>query len=189
MRPTPPIAGVGGMPVAHRLVVERHVAGDDGKVERPRGLADALDAADQFAHRLGALGIAEIEIVGERERPRADGDQIAPRFRHRLFSALARIGVAIALGAVGRQRQALRPVAEPHHRGVAAGALDRIAEDQRVVLLGDPALGAKIGRAEELDEGRVRRHGRHDRGGVENRRRRGLRPRAGHRAAPRCRVP
>ena len=109
--------------------------------------------------------------------PRADGDQIAPRLGHRLFSALARIGGAIALGAVGGQREPLRPVAEPDHRGVAAGTLDRIAEDQRVILLVDPALRAKIGRAEQLEERRVRRHRRRDRGRVEDGRARGLRPR------------
>ena len=122
-------------PGAHRLVVERHVARDDREVERPRRLADALDAADQLAHGVGPLGIAEIEIVGQRQRPRADRDEIAPRLRDRLLSPFARIGLAIALGAVGRERQALRPVAEPDHRGVAARALDRVAEDERVVLL------------------------------------------------------
>ena len=48
------------------LVVERHVAGDDRKIERARGLANAADTADQLSHDLRPLGIAEIQIVGQR---------------------------------------------------------------------------------------------------------------------------
>ena len=36
------------------LVVERDVAGHDREVERPAGLADALQAADELTHRLRA---------------------------------------------------------------------------------------------------------------------------------------
>ena len=50
------------------LVVERDVAGDDREIERPAGLADAADAADELAHDLRPLGIAEIEVVGDGER-------------------------------------------------------------------------------------------------------------------------
>ena len=39
MRPTPPMAGVGGMPTPVGLVVERDVARDDGVVEHAAGLA------------------------------------------------------------------------------------------------------------------------------------------------------
>jgi hypothetical protein len=56
----------------------------------------------------GPLGIAEIEIVGQRERPRADRGEIAPGFRHRLLAALERIGLAIARRHVGGERQRLR---------------------------------------------------------------------------------
>ena len=65
------------------LVVERDVAGDDGKVERAAGLADAADAADELAHDLGPLGIAEVEVVGDRERAAADGGDVAPAPRPR----------------------------------------------------------------------------------------------------------
>ena len=46
------------------LVVERDIAGNDREIERAAGFADAADAADQLAHDLGPLRIAEIEIVG-----------------------------------------------------------------------------------------------------------------------------
>jgi methylmalonyl-CoA mutase cobalamin-binding subunit len=33
------------------------------------GLADAFDRADELAHDLGLLGVAEIEVVGGGQRP------------------------------------------------------------------------------------------------------------------------
>ena len=127
---------------AHRLVIERHIARHDREIERSGGLADPVDSADELPHRVRLLRIAEIEIVGQRQRPRADRDEVAPGFGDRLPAALARVRLTIALGAVGRQRQALRPVAEPDHRRAPAGPLDGVAENQRIVLLVDPALGA-----------------------------------------------
>ena len=81
---------------------------------------------------------------------RADRRQIAPAFGHRLLAALERIGLAIARRHVGGERQALRPVLHPHHRGVAARPLHGVALNDVVVLLPDPALGAEIGRGDEL---------------------------------------
>jgi hypothetical protein len=53
------------------LVVERDVARHDREIERAAGFADAFDGMDELAHDLRALGIAEIEVVGRRERQRA----------------------------------------------------------------------------------------------------------------------
>ncbi len=78
------------------LVVERDVAGDDGEVEFAAGLADAADAADELAHDLRPLGIAEIEVVGDGQRQRADGREVAIDLGHRLLAALDRVGLAIA---------------------------------------------------------------------------------------------
>src|SRR5690348_15507025 len=63
-----------GAPVG--LVVERDIAGDDGEVERTTVVADAAYAVDELPHDLQALGIAEIKIVGDRERPRSDCAEI-----------------------------------------------------------------------------------------------------------------
>ena len=90
------------------------------------------DAADELAHRRRLLRIAEIEVVGERERPRADRDEIAPGLGDRLLAALDRIGLAIALGDVGGEargpwarRRAARP---PRRRPGPATVLPRISE-------------------------------------------------------------
>ena len=121
------------------LVVERHVARHDRIVERQAGLADALDRADELAHDLGPLGVAEIHIVGQRQRHGADRGQVAPALGDGLRPAAHRIGPAIARRAIGGERQRL-VLADPDHRGVAARPLDRVAHDEVVVLLPDPAL-------------------------------------------------
>ena len=90
------------------LVVERDIAGHDREIERAAGFADAADAADELAHDFRPLRIAEIEVVGDRQRPRADRGEIAPGFGDRLLAALERIGLAIARRDVGGQRQRLR---------------------------------------------------------------------------------
>ena len=127
-----------------------HCRRRSGNRARAQAVADAADAADQLAHDFGPLRIAEIEIVGERQRLRADRGEIAPGFRHRLLAALERIGLAIARRHIGGQRQRLGAVVDAHHGGVAARPLHGVAEDDVIVLLPDPALGAKIRRADQF---------------------------------------
>ena len=88
--------------------------------------------------------IAEIEIVGNRAGQGARGGQIAPSLGDRLFRPLVRVGLAIALRHIGGERQAFWPVADTNDRRVAARRLHRIAKDQMVVLLENPAFGTNI---------------------------------------------
>ena len=57
--------------VVARRVVEADVAADDGDAERLARLAHALDDLGELPHHLGVLGVAEVEAVHERDRPRA----------------------------------------------------------------------------------------------------------------------
>ena len=132
------------------LVVERDIAGHHREVERAAGFRDALQAADELAHDFRPLRIAEIEIVGDGERPPADRGDIAPGLRHRRHAALIGIGLAITRGDVDRQRQSLRPVLHPHHCRIAARTLQGIAENDVIVLLPNPAFRAKLGRRDQL---------------------------------------
>src|SRR3546814_18698760 len=47
------------------LVVERHVAGEDRVGERLAGRLHAGDAADELAHDLGALRVADVPVFGD----------------------------------------------------------------------------------------------------------------------------
>ena len=89
------------------------------------------------------------------ERLRADRREVAPGFGDRLLAALERIGLAIARRHVGGEREAFRPVLDAHDGGIAARPLHRVAEDDVVVLLPDPALRAEIGRADQQFQQRL----------------------------------
>ena len=132
------------------LVVERDIAGHDREIERLAGFGDATNAADELPHDLRPLRIAEIEIVGDGERPRADRGEIAPAFGDRLLAALERIGLAVARRHVGGEREALRPILDTHHRGIAARPLHRVAENDVVILLPHPTLRAEIRRRQQF---------------------------------------
>ena len=135
------------------LVVERDIARDDREGEGLAGGADTLDRLDELAHQFRLFGVAEVQIVGGGERLGADGGQVAPAFGDRLHAALQRVGLAIARRHVGGEGQRLgRMAVDAHDAGVAARPLQRIALDQRVVLLEHPAARAQIRRAEQLDE-------------------------------------
>ena len=158
------------------LVVEGDVAGDDREVQRPAGLGHSLDAADELAHDGRPLGIAEVEAVGDGQRPRADGGEVAPGLRHRLRPARGGIGGAVAGRAVGGEREALGRAVDAHHGGIAARRLHRVRHHHVIVLLPDPALGAEIGRGQQPLQ-RLQRLGRRcaGRGGRDIRQRRGAR--------------
>ena len=55
------------------LVVERDVAGDDGKSSARQASPMPSMRADELAHDLGPLGVAEVQVVGDGERLGADG--------------------------------------------------------------------------------------------------------------------
>ena len=132
------------------LVVKRDVTGHDWKIERAAGLRDALQAADELAHDLGALGIAKVEVVRDRQRPSADRGDVAPGFSHGLLASFERIGFAIARRHIDGKREPLGSVLHSYHRGIAAGTLHGVAQDHVIVLLPDPAFRAKLGGRDQL---------------------------------------
>jgi len=79
-------------PGAPRLVIERDIAGNDREIQRPRRFANAFETADELAHDLGLFGIAEIEIIGQRQGFGARDRNISPAFGDRLLAALIRVG-------------------------------------------------------------------------------------------------
>ena len=141
------------------LVVERDVARDHRRAERLGRVAETADRLGQLPHDLRLLGIAEVQAVGERERPRAGARDVARRLGHRRDRAGARIEPAPARVAVDRHRERLarrRAVLalHAHQRGVAAGTDHRVALHQRVVLALDPGLRAEVRRIEQRAAGR-----------------------------------
>ena len=91
-----------------RLVVEAHVATDDGDPERAARVGHAVDDLGELPHHLGVLGVAEVEAVDERLRHRADAREVARRFDHDEARAGVRVERAEARLAVGGEREAAR---------------------------------------------------------------------------------
>ena len=60
-----------------RLVVEADVAADDRHVERAAGLGEAVDRARELVHDLRALGVPEVQAVGDADRLGAGADEVA----------------------------------------------------------------------------------------------------------------
>ena len=93
----------------------------------------------------GRSGLPKLRLSVAAKRFRADGVQIAPAFGHRLLAAFERIGLAIARRHVGGEGERLGGMAfDAHDARIAAGQLQRIALDQRVILLPDPAAGGLV---------------------------------------------
>ena len=79
----------GGVDRAGRaLVVEGDVAAGDRGAERAAGVADAAARLPELEEDLGLLRIAEVEAVGDAERPGAGAGDVARRLGHRGLAAL-----------------------------------------------------------------------------------------------------
>ena len=137
---------------AARRVVEGDVAADHRDPERFARLAHPVDHLGELPHHLGVLRVAEVEAVHERERPRAGARDVARRFEHHEPRADARVEVAEARLAVGRERERLGRALHAQHRGVGARAGDRREEQLVVVLARHPRLVGDRRRREQREQ-------------------------------------
>ena len=85
------------------LVVERHVARDNGRLERLAGLGHALDCLHEHVRRLAALGVAEVEAVGDRQRASTGAGDVAGRLGDGLTTTAARIKPRASTAAIERR--------------------------------------------------------------------------------------
>ncbi len=100
-----------------------------------------VDAADELAHDLGPLRVAEIHAVGGGERPGADRAEVAPGLGDRLLAAFMRVGLAVARRAIGGDRERLLRAVDADQSGVAARRLERVGADLLVILLARSSAG------------------------------------------------
>ena len=71
----------------------------------------------------GFSGLPKFRLSVAAKRRRADRDEVAPGFGHRLLAALERVGLHIARGHVRGEGQRLGGAMHPHHAGTQAGVL------------------------------------------------------------------
>src|SRR5690606_25900059 len=121
-----------------RLVVKGHVAGHYREVERQTGGPHPFDAADELPHCLRPLGVAEVHVVGDRQRPRTYCRKVPPRLGNGLHPSRHRIGNAISRGAVASQRQTSVSAMDSDNGSVPTSSLHRVGHDHLVVLFPNP---------------------------------------------------
>src|SRR5207248_4308806 len=134
------------------LVVERDVARHDRRLQGRAGLRDPEAGLLELPHDLGALGVAEVQTVGDRERLATDAGDVARGLRHGVRRAEARIEVTPAGVAPDRHRySAVALAGEPHHSGIALAGPDGGPDADHVIVLAvDPLLGSDRWRSEHL---------------------------------------
>ena len=134
------------------FIVERDIARHDRHIERRAGRADAFDRADELPHDLRLFGVAEIEVVSRCQRLGSDSSQVAPDFSNGLFAAFERIGFDIARCYVGARGNGFCGAVDADHGGISTRSCSSIRLDQVVILMPDPALGAHVGCADDLED-------------------------------------
>ena len=150
------MAGRGQDAGALGLVVEADIAAHDREVERAAGVGHPGDGGGELAHDLGLLGIAEVHVVGDGERPGAHGTEVAPGFGDGLLTAFLRVGLAVARRAVGREGEGEIMALDADHGGVgSAGSPHGLAADGAVVLVPDPGARAQVGTGDHRQQGRA----------------------------------
>ena len=137
---------------AFGVVVEADVAARDRDAERPAGLGQAGDGLFELAHDLGLLGIAEVQAVGDADRPGPDAGQVPAGFGHGDPGPCPRIEPGVEGVAVQGHGQGLLRALDPEHGRVGAGQEDRVHLDHVVVLAEDPFLVGDRRRGEEPEE-------------------------------------
>ena len=124
IRPTTPTTGRGVDVAPVRLVVEAHVATDDGYAERPARVAHAVDDFGELPHHLGMLGVAEVEAVHQCTRGRRPTQarlraaSITPR--HAPVRGSSAAEARLAVGGEGERARRCPSAAAPwrrHRRG------------------------------------------------------------------------
>ncbi len=135
------------------LVVQRHVAAGDGDAELLAAGGQTLDGLRELPHDLRVLRRAEVEAVGDGERPGARGGDVAVCLGERELRPACGVEVAVAAVGVGRDRHA-EPglLVDPDDTGVVGERECGVALHVAVVLVRHPGLRGEVGGAEESQQ-------------------------------------
>src|SRR6185437_14501513 len=81
---------------AESFIVETDIAARDGSLKKPACIRHSLYRFNELRHDLGALRVAEIQVIRGGDRVRAHHRKIAAAFRDNELCSLARIERAIS---------------------------------------------------------------------------------------------
>ena len=134
-------------------VVEGHVAAGDGDAELAAAVGQTAAGLGERPHHLGVLGGAEVQAVGHGHRHRAGRGDVAAGLGQRQLRAGVGVEGGEAARTVQRHRDAdVGVLVEAQHAGVVRHRQHGVAQHVPVVLLGDPAAGADVGRRDQRQQ-------------------------------------
>ena len=127
------------------LVVEADVAAGDRDAELDAAVLEPAAGLGELPHHARVLGRAEVEAVGDRQRPGAAGRDVAVGLGQRELRAGVRVERGEPAVAVGRHRDP-EPglLVDADHPAVGGLGEHGVAADVAVVLVGDPRLVAEV---------------------------------------------
>ena len=145
-----PIVGSRVDRAGRALVVEGDVAAGHRRAERAAGVGDAATRLAELEEDLRLLRVAEVEAVGDAERPRAGAGDVARRLGHGGLAALVRVERDAARVAVhGHRERRTRCPAPGARRRRRPGPSTVDACTRGVVLLVHPALARDVRAVEQ----------------------------------------
>ena len=154
---------------AVRLVVERHVPGDDRQPQRATRGSHALDRLLELPADLRLLGVPEVQAVGESERLASRARDVPGRLEDGERASQEGVEPCDPALAVERHGETAQGRPEAKHGSVEPRPPHRSRADELVIAAIDERAAPKVGRREELEEsvgdrGRIHdlphRHGR-----------------------------
>ena len=122
------------------LIVERHVAARYRRFQRRACVAHAGDCLTQLKIDIRLFGVAEIEIVGDRHRPRTGARHVSCCFRYRRTTTVPGRQRHVASVAVDTKCDGFVGSAERDDGGVTSGSAHGAGAHRGVVLLPNPLL-------------------------------------------------
>ena len=133
------------------LIVEGDIAARHRGGERAAGIGDAATRFAELIENRGTLGAAEVQTIGNAERPGTGAGDVARRLRDGRLAALVWIEPHVAAVAVGLYRDPKVLVPHAHDAGVTAGRNDCPGLHGGVVLFENPPLAGDRRRIQERE--------------------------------------
>ena len=135
-----------------RLVVERHVSGDDGRADRLARGRDAVDRLRELPADLRLLGVAEVQAVREPDRLAADARDVARSLDHGERASGERVETGDPPLPVEREGQAAQRGAQANHSSIESWATNGSCADELVVAAENGPAAPQRRRRDELEK-------------------------------------
>ena len=126
-------------------IVERDVSAGHGHAHLLAGVRKPGDRLDELPHGIRVLRRTEVQAVGDRQRLRAHGANVAVRLGQSLAGALVWVELRVAPVGIGGNRDTPPGfLVDADHPCVVGLGKGRVSADEPVILIGHPARARLI---------------------------------------------